>query len=183
MLARRFSLLLVASLAACPKPEPVALVDAGVSQIAMADAGAQVTVEKVDAWLRWQASVMALPVPDAGLDVRVRARDEAKLLREVGLSSSDADAIEAVVAAVVAERNVAKISGAEALAHFKEGLAQLSPEQRTKAEAAITDLQAKSPPASLAPVELEFGGEAVRAVLAREVDVTRAWDALLAADK
>ncbi len=183
MLARRFSLLLAAALAACPNPAAVVVVDAGGSQVATPDAGAQVTSSKVDAWLRWQALVTALPVPDGGLDVRGRARDEAKLLREVGLSSNDADRVEAVVAAVVAERNVAKISGAEALSHFKDGLAQLSPEQRAKAEAAVSDLQAKSPPVSLAPVELEFGGESVRAVLAREAEVTRAWDALLAADR
>jgi hypothetical protein len=171
---RRIGVLFFSALAACTKPAVTPVEDAGVVS---SDAGASagVTASKLDAWLRWQRAVMALDV-DAG--VRVRARDEARLLREVGLAPADADLIEAVVAAVVSERNLQKISGAEALAQFKQRLETLAPEQRAKAEAALGVGRADGG-ASLAQVENEFGADAVRVVLAREAEVTTAWETLL----
>ena len=171
----RIGLLLFSALAACTKATPVALEDAGVVAIDAGSNAAVVTAEKLDAWLRWQRAVMTL---DAGTEVRVRARDEARLLRDVGLAPADADLVEAVVAAVVSERNLEKISGAEAMAQFKERLEALAPEQRAKAEAALGEARAKGS-APLVQAETEFGADAVRIVLAREAEVTVAWEALL----
>lgn len=177
---RRFVLPLAVVFAACPKPQAVTQPDAGTSLVVAGDAGARITAEKLDAWLRWQDAVFALPF-DGGADVRQRAKDEARLLAQVGLSATDADALEAVISAVVAERNVAKISGAEALAQFKDGLQALSPEQRAKAEAALAEVPGKPAGDGLADVELELGADAVRVVLAREADVTRVWERVLEA--
>lgn len=176
---RRFSLPLCLFFAACPKPEVAKPTDAGSATVFSADGGARVTAEKLDAWLRWQDAVFALPVRDAGFDVRQRAKDEARLLLEVGLRSDDADAIEAVVAAVVAERNVAKISGGEALEQFKDGLKALPAEQRAKAESALAELPSKAQPNGLADVERDFGSDAVSVVLQREAEVIRVWDRVL----
>lgn len=159
---------------ACAKPAAVVAIDAGADALDAGVAGV-VTAQKLDAWLRWQSAVLAL---DAGTEVRVRAREEAQLLREVGLAPADADLIEAVVAAVVSERNLEKISGSEAMAQFKQRLETLAPEQRAKAEAALGDARAKNA-APLVQAETEFGAEAVRVVLAREAEVTRAWETLL----
>ncbi len=106
---------------------------------------------------------------------------EARLLAAAGLTDDQADAIEAVVAAVVAERNVSKLTGADALAQFKAGVQQLAPEQRAKAEAALSDLQAKTTQGSLTAVEAQYGSDAVRVILSREAEVTKTWDALLEA--
>lgn len=158
--------------------------DAGPAPVAALDAGPVVTEARLGAWLTWQKAVWALPPlsPDGGgAGLRLRARQEAALLAEAGLTSDQADAIEAVVAAVVAERNVARLTGAEALQQFRAGMEQLSVEQRLKAEAALADLQAKSSQGSLGPVETLHGVEAVRVVLTREAEVTKTWDALLEA--
>lgn len=170
----RIGLLLFSALAACTTTPTIAAGDAGVVRV---DAGAraEVTAQKLDAWLRWQRAVLSL---DAGVEVRVRAREEARLLREVGLAPADAELVEAVVAAVVSERKLEKISGAEALAQFKQRLETLSPEQRAKAEAALGDARAKSA-APLVQAEAEFGPDAVRVVLEREAEVTAAWETLL----
>ncbi len=170
MLALFFSIFI-----ACAKPG-VATEDAGLLQVE-ADAGAPLTAGLLDAWLRWQARGALL---DAGADVRVRAGEEARLLRSVGLTPADAERVEALVAAVVSERNLERISGAEALAQFRASLAQLSEAQRVKAGAALgaatVDGGGGLPQATQA-----FGPEAVALVLAREAEVTRAWEALLQA--
>lgn len=171
----------------CPRSQ-VALgdADASVAVTATLDAGPVVTEARLAAWLEWQKALAALPASDAGIDagdvMRKRARVELSLLADAGLTIEQADALEAVISAVVAERNVGRLSGADALAQFKAGLAQLTPEQRAKAEKAIADLQAKGQQGSAA-VEAQFGSEAVRVVLTREAEVIKAWDALLASGR
>ncbi|MFT3709786.1 MAG: hypothetical protein QM817_19325 [Archangium sp.] len=170
-------------LAGCPKGGSPTAVDGGIAIAEAIDAGPLVTEARLAAWLEWQKAMSALKVGDAGRgDLKWRAKAELVLLADAGLSIQQVDALEAVIAAVVAERSVSKLTGAEALAKFKAGLAQMSPEQRAKAEAALTELQAKTPQqGSLAAVEAEFGPDAVRVVLAREAEVSKAWDALLEA--
>ncbi len=170
----------------CPKPVDLTPIDAGPVVIEVVDAGPLVTEARLAAWLAWQQAVAGLPAlgrPDGGggAELRLRARREAELLADAGLTSDEADAIEAVVAAVVAERNVAKLTGADALQQFRAGMKHLSVEQRVKAEAALADLQVKSSQGSLVPVETQHGVEAVRVVLTREAEVTKTWDALLEA--
>lgn len=165
---------------------PVAAPDAGPAVEAPRDAGPLVNEARLDAWLRWQQGLAGLPPigrgdGGEGAALRLRARQEAALLADAGLTSDEADALEAVVAAVVAERNVARLTGAEALQQFKAGLAQLGDAQRQKAEQALADLQAKSQQGNLGAVEAQFGVEAVRVVLTREAEVTKTWDALLEA--
>ncbi len=162
------------TLMGCAKPAATMTVDAGTANVDAGVAGV-VTAQKLDAWLRWQSAVLSV---DAGTEVRVRAREEARLLREVGLAPADADLIEALVAAVVSERNLEKISGSEAMAQFKQRLETLSPEQRAKAQAALGNGAAQNA-APLVQAETEFGADAVHVVLAREVEVTRAWETLL----
>lgn len=169
----------------CPKPPgPVGPADSGPAIVEVVDAGQVVTEARLAAWLGWQQALASLPPigrADGGSELRARARQEAVLLEQAGLTSDEADAIEAVVAAVVAERNVAKLTGADALQQFRSGIKQLGGDQRLKAEAALADLQAKSPQGSLTVVEEQHGVEAVRVVLTREAEVTKTWDALLEA--
>lgn len=171
----------------CSKPAaPAGTGDAGLSRLEEADAGPLVTEARLAAWLSWQQALAGLPPlgradGGGGAELRRRARQEAALLAAAGLTSDQADGIEAVVAAVVAERNVARLTGADALQQFRAGVTQLGDEQRLKAEAALADLQAKSTQGSLAPVESQYGVEAVRVVLTREPEVTKTWDALLEA--
>lgn len=168
----------------CPKPAlPEGAGDSGLAVVEVVDAGPVVTETRLAAWLTWQQALAALPSTpaDGGSELRTRARQEAALLMKAGLTSDEADAIEAVVAAVVAERNVAKLTGADALQQFRAGMQQLGDEQRLKAEAALADLQAKSAQGSLTAVEELHGVEAVRVVLTREAEVTKTWDALLEA--
>lgn len=181
-------LVLIPLISGCPKPTAVGeAVDAGPALAEAVDAGPVVTEARLAAWLAWQDALAKLPLlgrsdgGNAGLELRRRAREEAALLADAGLTSEEADEIEAVVAAVVAERNVAKLTGADALQQFRAGMAHLGPEQRLKAEAALADLQAKSPQGSLTAVETLHGVEAVRVVLTREAEVTKTWDALLEA--
>jgi hypothetical protein len=181
---RRLAVLLL--VLGCSKATtPVAGAAAVPVEVVLPDAGPALTEARLDAWLRWQQALAALPPigqgDGGGAPLRLRARQEAALLADAGLTSDQADAIEAVVAAVVAERNVAKLTGAEALQQFKAGLHQLGEEQRQRAEAALADLQARSQQGNLAAVEAQWGGEAVRVVLTREADVTKTWDALLEA--
>ena len=177
-------LLFLVLLSGCPEPK-AAVVAAPVAVAAPApDAGPVVNAGTVDAWLRWQQAVLALgPVrrADGGPEgLLARAREEARLLAAAGLSAATADEVEAVVAAVVAERAVARLSGAAALDEFSASLAQLAPERRAKAEAALADLKTKTPAStSTAELEARFGAEAVRAVLTREAEVTKTWDTLL----
>lgn len=182
----RWPCLTLLFLACPPSTAPSGTADAGPAVGAVVDAGGVVTEARLAAWLSFQQAVSALPVVQrtdggAGAEFRLRARQEAVLLVDAGLSSEQADAIEAVVAAVVAERNVASLTGADALQQFRAGMAHLSVEQRLKAEAALVDLQAKSTQGSLRAVETLHGVEAVRVVLTREGEVTKTWDALLEA--
>jgi hypothetical protein len=175
-----FALALV--LTGCPRSEVVrAAPDASVVGDAVLDAGAVVTEARLDAWLSWQRALAQAPAFDGGDALRRRARAELAALADAGLTVSQVDAIEAVVAAVVAERSVAKLTGADAVAQFKGALAELSAEQKAKAEAALAELQAKGAQNSLAGVEAQYGVEAVRVVLTREAEVTKTWDALLEA--
>ncbi len=163
-------------------PAPLGPADSGGLAVEELDAGPLVTEVRLAAWLRWQRALTALPGinrADGGADLRARARQEAALLADAGLTSDEADGIEAVVAAVVAERNVARLTGADALHQFRQGMTHLSVEQRLKAEAALADLQVKSAQGSLVQVEAQHGVEAVRVVLTREAEVTKTWDALL----
>lgn len=173
-------------LLACPPMRAPGAVDSGPTVVEVVDAGGLVTEARLAAWLSWQQAISVLPAGQrtdggVGAGLRRRARQEAALLLDAGLSSDQVDAIEAVVAAVVAERNVARLTGAEALQQFRSGMAHLSVEQRLKTEAALGDLQAKSALNSLGAVETLYGVEAVRVVLTREAEVTRTWDALLEA--
>lgn len=180
----RWSSLTLLLLGCPPSAAPIGPVDSGPAVVAGVDAGPVVTEARLAAWLGWQRALAALPSPsrlDGGLELRLRARQEALLLADAGLTSAQADTIEEVVAAVVAERNVARLTGADALQQFRMGMMHLSVEQRLKAEAALADLQVKSAQGSLAQVETLHGVEAVRVVLTREAEVTKTWDALLEA--
>ncbi|MEW6435171.1 MAG: hypothetical protein AB1730_27030 [Myxococcota bacterium] len=179
------------TLSACPKPAPTADASEVVPAVAAVDAGSWLTAEALDGWLRYQRGAAALaPVArgDAGPvtardEVKARARAEAALRADAGLTAEQVDRIEALVAAVVTQRTLAKLSGGDALEPFEGALAELGPEQRAKAEAALTELRGQAPAASLAAAEAEFGADAVRLVLTREPEVTKTWDALLDATR
>jgi len=172
----------------CPKPAEVP--DAGPApEVAESPDAGWLSPDALDAWLRYQQALAALPAlvrGDGGHalgrdDVRARAKAEAALRADAGLSVEQVDRIEAVVAEVVTTRTLARLSGGDAVEKFQGALADLGPEQRAKAEAALRELKAKSPAGALDDVEAKFGADAVRVVLTRESEVTKTWDALLEA--
>lgn len=136
------------------------------------------TDDKLSAWLRWHALLRA---SDAGIDARGRALLERAALLDAGLREVDVDRIEDLVSAVVAERTVERLTGTAAMDQFKKALADLSPEQRAKAEATFAESSVKAAPHASAQAVLEarFGEAAVKLVLSREAEVTKTWDALL----
>ncbi len=147
------------------------------------DAGWVLTRSKVEAWLKVQRQLAGLGpfATDAGVraEARRRARTELALLADAGLTRADVDQVEDCIAPFVAERNVERLSGGEALAQFKRALDDLTPEQREKAEAAFAN--AKSNGSPLPALEARLGREALDVLLEHEADVTKTWDALLEA--
>jgi hypothetical protein len=179
--------LIALALLAC-RPPPAAPGDAGPAQAPSAtatDAGWALTDERLTAWLRWQHLLAALPPApraDAGAlreGLTRRARAEAALLADAGLTLAEADRIEAVVSVVVAERTVEKLSGGAALEQFKSALAELSFEQKAHAEAAFAEASARAAASARPALEARFGVEAIAAIVTRESEVTKTWDSLL----
>jgi hypothetical protein len=166
----------------CTRQVSSAPVDAGaVERAAIADAGVGLSLAALDAWLSWQATLAKESVGrDAGTGLeatRRRARREARALEEVGLSFDEVDRIEALVAAAVAEWSEQRLGGDGLRLRVSRGLAELSVEQRERAEAALFDAPAVAAvPSSL---EARFGVETTRSLLARRAELTRAWDALV----
>jgi hypothetical protein len=176
---------LLLALSACPDAKaPVAPAREPSVPPEVPRADALVTPESVDAWLAWHHAVAELAPPslDAGrAGLLARARAEAEALRRVGLTPAQLDAVEDVIAAVATERLVARWSGAQALEVFEASAAQLPPERRAKAEAALADLKTRGASDGGSALEARFGADAVRAVLTREAEVTKTWEALLEA--
>ncbi len=134
----------------------------------MGDAGWPLTQATVDAWLRYQGQVMVKL--DAG--TIERARRERAIRVDAGLSEEEVDAVEDVVAAVVTARNIAKITGGDAMREFEKVTAALPASLRAKAPGVAATLDAE---------KARFGEAAVSAVVAREIEVTKVWDALVEA--
>ena len=184
----RLVLPLLLLLSAC-RGAPTAPFDAGAREVAppvVVDGG--VAAAWLDAWLGYQAQVLQLPALGRGDggpaflrdEVRRRARAEQTLRADAGLSVEAMDAIEDVIAAVVAQRSIGRITGADAVREFERAAADLKDEQRAQALKALGELKARSQAgASLQAVRAKFGDEAVDAVLAREAEATRAWESLL----
>jgi hypothetical protein len=138
---------------------------------------------RIDSWLRWQAAVAGLDRDGGQASALRRARAERALLDEARLTAADVEAVEGLVAAVVAERTVARLSGSQALDRFGAALDVLTPEQRARAQAALEATGPRSDGGALPGLVERLGVEAVRAVLDREAEVTRAWEAQLEAPR
>ena len=111
-----------------------------------------------------------------------RARRERTLRTDAGLTEDEVDRIEDVVAAVVTQRNLAKLTGTDAVKQFEQATASLTPAQKAKAEQAMADLRARSAQSTNLDAErARFGSDSVSAVMAHEADVTKMWDALVEA--
>ncbi len=169
---------------ACPRTTsaPDAASPAGAA--AVPDAGPWLTAGELDAWIRVQHAAPSTPPGDAGREastaaLRAQVRAEAAWLADAGLTAALAERIEALVAVVVTERTLSRLSGGAAVAQFEQALGGLAPEQRAKAQAALAGLEGKVVAPALTAAEAEFGADAVQIVLQREDDVTRAWDALV----
>lgn len=173
---KTITLLLVLSCA----PRPHTAVDGGAeAPVAVADAGWRLTPVALDAWLGWQVAMAGQKsVADGGLPRLLamrRARFEAQRLADAGLTFDEVDRIEAIVAVAVTEWNLERLAGAGERSRFNAALVGLSEAQRAQAEAALGGSSTRSNPALL---EARFGAETVRVLETREVELTRAWDAL-----
>ncbi len=175
------------ALAACPTPSPKVL-DAGSASVASstaADAGFTLTPQKLDAWLAYAAFVLSFPPlgkGDGGLreEVQRRARLDERFRADAGLAEEDVDGIEELVGAVVAQRNISRITGAEALRELERATNELKEEPRAQAQKALAEIRAKSAPAAgLVEERARYGDENVRVLLTREAEVTKTWDALM----
>jgi hypothetical protein len=172
----------VLALLGCERGTALLAADAGPSSPAAREAEAGVEV-RLDRWLRWQATgaIAVGPRGDGGSHPALRrARLEQAALADAGLSFAEAQAVEALVAAVVAERTVERLTATAPLARFGPALGTMGPEQRARAQAALEEPRADG--GALQALQARLGVRPVKAVLAREVEVTRAWEALLEGD-
>ncbi len=180
---RTFCLILCASLA-CTRPAPLATPALGstatITQVPVLTESATgaLSEAKVAAWLEYQRQMMTRS--DAG--AQGRARRERSIRTDAGLTEDEVDRIEDVVAAVVTQRNLAKLTGGDAVKQFEQATASLTAAQRAKAEQAMADLRARAAQSTNLDAErARFGEDAVRAVMAHEAEVTKMWDALVEA--
>lgn len=180
----RLPLLLALLLVACPERKQVAVEPAPVERTTTAespDAGITLTVAKLDAWLTYHRQLRALVSDDGGaLDMKAKAKRERSLREDLQLSEPELDSIEELVGAVVAQRTISRLTGAEAVKEFDKVTLGLKAEQREKVEQALGDVRTRAQAvASLDAERAKFGADAVAMVLAREAEVTATWDALL----
>ncbi|MCA2982002.1 MAG: hypothetical protein INH41_15895 [Myxococcaceae bacterium] len=143
------------------------------------DAGWALTPARLEAWLMYHRSGRAA-VDGGPRDALGQAKAALEAQRRLGLSDEDLERTDEVVAAVVAQRTIATLTGAEAVREFERVTLGLSAEQRQKMEQAFGDVRARA--RQLATLDAErarFGDAAVDAVLAREPEVTQVWNALL----
>lgn len=180
----RLPLLLSLLLIACPERKQ-APVEAAPAQrpivLAEADAGVTLTGAKLDAWLAYHRQLRALVSDDGGsLDMKTKAKRERALREALQLSEPELDALEELVGAVVAQRTISRLTGAEAVKEFDKVTLGLKAEQREKVEQAFGDVRTRAQAvASLDAERAKFGVDAVAMVLAREAEVTATWDALM----
>lgn len=173
---RAFAFIAVVVFCACPKRD-AAPVEVAATPAAL-DAGARPIGELIDAWLAYHRDLAR--DADAGLDAVARARRERSVRSTAGVSESEIDTVETLIGAVVTQRTIAKLTGAEALKEFERATGTLKPEQRQKVEAAFGEVKSRA--AQSATLEAEratFGDDAVNAVLAKEAEVTAMWEQLL----
>ncbi len=180
----RLPLLLALLLAACPERKQAPVEAAAVQQPSIAaaiDAGITLTPAKLDAWLTYHQRLRAFVSDDGGaLDMKAKAKRERALREELQLSELELDALEELVGAVVAQRTISRLTGAEAVKEFDKVTLSLKAEQREKVEQAFGDVRTRAQAvASLDAERAKFGADAVSMVLAREAEVTATWDALL----
>lgn len=145
------------------------------------DAGVAVTAAKVEAWLGYHRELKALATEDGGEpDAKTKAKAERALRERLGLTEPELEHLEALISAVVAQRTIGRLTGAEAVREFDKATIALKPEQRQKVEQAFGDVRTRAQQAaSLEAERARFGDEAVSLVLAREAEVTATWDSLL----
>lgn len=180
-MSRRLTLLTLVLLG-CPERRAAssATVDAGSSPVAAAETIAPISAGKLDAWLRYHRALSAASGVDGGLDAKGKALRERAIRAEAGLTEADVDRLEELIGAVVTQRTIGKLTGAEALRGFDKVTLTLKPEQRQKVEEAFGDVKARAQQgASLDAERAKFGDEAVTLVLAREAELTEVWDSLL----
>ena len=180
----RSPLLLALLLVACPErkqaPVEAAPVQQATSPVAI-DAGVTLTAAKLDAWLSYHQQLRALVSDDGGaLDMKVKAKRERALREALQLSELELDSIEELVGAVVAQRTISRLTGAEAVKEFDKVTLGLKAEQREKVEQAFGDVRSRAQAvASLDAERAKFGDDAVTLVLAREAELTEVWNSLL----
>ena len=146
------------------------------------DAGLM-SASKLDAWLRYQKQLLGKPLLDAGLaplNAMGRARRERALRVDAGLSEDEVDFIEDLVAAIVTERNLAKLTGVEAMRDFEQAAVALTPSQKAQTAKALAGVRARAAQAtSLEAQKTRFGAANVEAALARESELTKTYDAMV----
>ncbi|MBE2249543.1 MAG: hypothetical protein IAE78_08330 [Myxococcus sp.] len=174
-------LALVLLLLGCPDRRQAAAPVEGpaVTQADPSDAGGLVTSARLDAWLGYHRALRA--GPDAGPeDAREKATRERAVRLAAGLSERDVDELEELIGAVVTQRTIGRLTGADAMRGFEKVAAGLPLEQRQRVEAAFGDVKARAQQGSALEAErARFGDEAVALVLAREAELTEVWDWLL----
>ncbi len=178
----RAVVLLMAVVACRESPrEPAVQATAVVAAVAALDAGWALTPALLDAWVRYHRQLRSISTQaDGGLPVAALARLELKLRRAEGLTEGDLDRIEAVVSAVVVQRSVSGLTGAEAVREFEKATVTVKPELRAQVEKAFGDVKLRAhQSASLEAERALFGDDAVTLVLSREAEVTELWNGLL----
>lgn len=144
------------------------------------DAGWVLTSARLEAWLSYHRNVTGRVADGGRAELLALARAEFEARKRLGLTEVDLERTDEVVAAVVAQRTIATLTGAQAVKEFERVTQGLSPEQRQKVEQAFGDVRTRAQQvASLEAERARFGGPAVDLVLAREAEVTQVWNSLM----
>ncbi len=166
-----------------------------------ADAGFVVTPEKIDAFIAYQKKMLEVWAgtledlerlegkADAGMAAvnevvdaaRRRGRAEEAAREATGLTEREVGFLEALVGDVIAKRSLGKSMNLDGLVRQIEATkAALPPEQREAVEKSIAEMKKQQADLqSLADERQKYGSANVDAVLARESELTKNWEALL----
>lgn len=109
-----------------------------------------------------------------------KAKRERALRVDAGLSEAEIDVIEDLVAALVTQRNLAKLTGVDALRDFEQAAVAMTSAQKEQTGKAMAGARVRAAQAaSLEAEKNRFGTANVEAFLSREADLTKTYDAMV----
>ncbi len=133
--------------------------------------------------IQWAAGVTGSLSADSRdpLTFETKAAAEVKWRARSGLTDQEIDDIELLVSTIVTQQRIAKLTGADAVRSFEQSSQALKSKRDAGAafesQRLAFEFQIRAQQSSaLKMLEIQFGTEAVQAVLRNEAALTRAWE-------